>query len=113
MDEKKTDEQHFVVKCYLLDQKTDVNPQALIDFRSFNFPFIEKYFIYLYNILLFKIKLPRNLKEINGRPIEMHNITNITQIICSISNYSKILLLQYRRTIHVGINKEVFDPKFI
>lgn len=100
LDQRKLNSQHFIVKCSLLDQKTNKNSETLIDYGASRFDFVNENFGRKHNFPVFGLKISHSLILFNRLLIESIDITYFTRIVCSISHYSVILSVSLTRLGH-------------
>jgi hypothetical protein len=78
VDENKMDRNHDIVTCTLHDQENVMKSDALIDYGTTGYAFIDEDYACQYHLPLHLLKSTRNLTVINGRPVTSGAITNQT-----------------------------------
>ena len=87
------DENHIVISTQIQDKSSLISTHALVDCSATGFAFIDEEFVHDHNFPLFKLKKPRCLQVIDGRPIESSLIMHMTKLkITIVSHQEKIPL---------------------
>ena len=81
---------HIVV-LVKLDNKSNktFSSYALIDCGATGYAFVDEEFVRNHNLPLYKLKTPRSLEVIDGRPIESGLITHLTRLRMSIDSHQE------------------------
>ena len=74
------DENHIVISTQIQDESFLISTHALVYCGVTGFAFIDKEFARDHNFPLFKLKRPRYLEVIDGRPIKSSLITHMTKL---------------------------------
>src|SRR5688572_5145813 len=87
--EEKLDGDHIVIAIEL---KESINSPplptfALVDCGATGHAFVDKQYASDHNLPLYKLKKPRNLEVIDGRPIESGAITHLTRMTMDINGH--------------------------
>ena len=85
--EESLDENHIVISTQIQDESSLISTYALVDCGAIGFAFIDEEFACGHNFPLFKLKKPRCLEVIDGRPIESGLITHMTNLRMSIAGH--------------------------
>ena len=85
--EESLDENHIVISTQIQDKSSLISTHTLVDCGATSFAFIDEEFARGHNFPLFKLKKPRYLEVINGRPIESSLITHITKLRITITGH--------------------------
>ena len=72
------DENHIIISTQIQDESFLISTHVLVDCGATGFAFIDEEFARGHNFPLFKLKKPRCLEVIDGRPIESGLITHMT-----------------------------------
>ena len=70
----------MVLACTIEDNNKNIRSHALVDQGATRYVFAEEDFVRCYNLPLFKLKEPRGLEVIDGRPVVSGDITHITKV---------------------------------
>ena len=74
------DGEHLVVNCTIDDQGKQIRSHALIDSGATGYAFIDEEFAFSRGLPLYRLKEPRELEVIDGKPIESGKVTAITKV---------------------------------
>ena len=80
---------HLVVTCILKDSNFQLPTHALVDCDATGYAFIDEDFARHHNLSLYRLKTPRSLEVIDGRPIESGNVTHLTKLLGQLINTRK------------------------
>jgi predicted aspartyl protease len=69
--------EHLVIEAKLRSTTGDVEVKGLVDCGATGFAFIDEEFVRKHNLPKFKLRTPRALEVIDGRPISSGDITHI------------------------------------
>ena len=83
------DENHIIISTPIQDESSLISTHAHVDCAVTGFAFIDEEFARDHNFPLFKLKKPRCLEVIDGRPIESGLITYITKMKLSIAGHQE------------------------
>ena len=87
--EESLDENHIVISTQIQDESSLISTHALVDCGVTGFTFIDEEFAHDHNFPLFKLKKPRCLEVIDGRPIESGLITHMTKLKMTIAGHQE------------------------
>ena len=128
--EELLDKNHIIISTQIQDESSLISTHALIDCRVTGFAFIDKEFARDHNFPLFKLKKPRCLEVIDGRPIESGLIIHMTKLkmtiaghrekiplfVTKLGHYSIVLGLPWlrRHDVNIGFSKNTvtFDSDY-
>ena len=85
--ENKLDGHHLIVKCKLVDSHRKLDSHALVDCGASGFSFVDRDFVRQRNLPLSLLKNPQCLEVIDGRPIDLGDITHIVKIGLNINGH--------------------------
>ena len=91
VEENELEGNHLIVTSTLRNGENSVQTPSLIDSGATGFAFIDENFARQHKFPLYKLRTPRDLEVIDGRPIESGQITHITKISCQIGNHYETL----------------------
>jgi predicted aspartyl protease len=77
---ERLDGEHLVVNCTIDDQGRQTCSHTLIDSGATGYAFIDEEFAISRGLPLYRLKEPRTLEVIDGRPIESGEVTAITKV---------------------------------
>ena len=90
LEEELLDGGHIVVSVKLDDKSNKFfSSYALVDYGATGYAFVDEEFVCDHNLPLYKLKTPRSLEVINGRPIESGLIIYLTRLRISINGYQE------------------------
>ena len=103
-----------------LDDKSNnfFSSYVLVDCGATGYAFIDKEFVCNYNLPLYKLKTPRSLEVIDGRPIESGLITHLTWLRMSIDSHQEDIPMFVTKLGHYPVvlgfarNTFTFDSEF-
>jgi hypothetical protein len=87
VDHNDIDGNHLIVTCTLHNQGNIINAHVLIDCGTASYAFIDEDYIHHHQLRLHLLKLARNLTIIDGRPVTLGTITDITHTHLTILNH--------------------------
>ena len=102
-EEESLDENHIVISTQIQDESSLISTPALVDCGATGFAFIDEEFARGHNFPLFKLKKPRCLEVIDGRPIESSLITHMTKLRMSIAGHQEKIPLFVTKFGHYSI----------
>jgi len=85
------DGNHIVISVELKDGPSSLPTHALVDCGATGYAFVDEEFARDHNLPLHKLKNPRSLEVIDGRPVESGNITHLMKIEMNINNHREII----------------------
>jgi hypothetical protein len=91
IEEGSMDGKHLVVTCTLSDCENKIPTKSLIDCEATRFSFIGENFVRQHNLPMFKLRVPRTLEVIDGRPIFSREITHIVKVGLTIGQHHEPL----------------------
>ena len=97
------DESHIIISTQIQDESSLISTHALVDCGVTGFAFIDKKFACDHNFPLFKLKKPRCLEVIDGRPIESSLITYMTKLKMTIAGHQEKIPLFVTKLGHYSI----------
>ena len=103
LEEDRIDENHIVISVELNDEVSLLPTHVLVDCGTTGYTFVDKEFARDHNLPLFKLKQPRCLKLIDGRPVESGNITHLTKIEMNINKDREIIPIFINKLGHYPI----------
>ena len=71
---------HVVISGELNDGTSPLPTHALVDSGATGYAFADELYVRDHNLPLFKLKQPRRLEVIDGRPVESGDITHLTNV---------------------------------
>jgi hypothetical protein len=83
------DGEHLVVSCSLNDNQTPIRSHALVDCGATGIAFIDEEFSRCHNLPLYKLRSPRSLEVIDGRPIGSGQVTHMTKVKLTIDKHKE------------------------
>jgi len=83
---------HMVVSCSLSFNINVVATHALLDCGATGFAFMDETFTQTHQLPCFRLKQPRILEVIDGRPISSGNITEVAQAVLNIQGHREKVL---------------------
>ena len=101
--EELLDENHIVISTQIQDESSLISTHALVDCGATGFAFIDEEFARSHNFPLFKLKKPRYMQVIDGRPIESGLITHMTKLRMSIAGHKEKIPLFVTKLSHYSI----------
>ena len=101
--EELLDENHIVISTQSQDESSLISTHTLVDCGATGFAFIDEEFVHDHNFPLFKLKKPRCLEVIDGRPIESGLITHMTKLKMTIACHQEKILLFVTNLGHYSI----------
>ena len=101
--EESLDENHIVISTQIQDESSLISTHALVDCGATGFAFIDEEFARGHNFPLFKLKKPRCLEVIDGRPVESGLITHMTKLNMTIAGHKEIIPLFVTKLGHYPI----------
>ena len=81
------DGHHLIVKCTIEDSLRRLKSHSLVDCGASGFAFIDKDYAHHYNLPFHSLKEPRQLKVIDGRPINSGDITHVVKVGLNINGH--------------------------
>jgi len=91
LEEELLDGNHIVISMELNDEISCLPTHALVDSGATGYAFADEEFVRDHNLPMFKLKNPRSLEVIDGRPVESGAITHITKISANINGHKEEL----------------------
>ena len=81
----------YIVVSVKLDDKSNkfFSSYVLVDCSATGYAFVDEEFAHDHDLLLYKLKTPRSLEVIDGRPIESGLITHLIRLRMSIDGHQK------------------------
>jgi transposase InsO family protein len=89
VNQNEMDGHHLIATCTLHDNNNVIKTHALIDCGATGYAFIDEDFARRNNLPQFKLKTPRSLHVIDGRPAASGDITHITKTRLSIRQHQE------------------------
>jgi len=83
--------EHLFVAATLHNGDHSIQTPAMIDTGATGFAFIDENFVRQHKFPHYRLNPPRDLKVIDGRPIESSQITHLTKISCQIQDHTEML----------------------
>ena len=87
------DGSHMVISIKLIDSQPVLSPFGLVDCGATGYSFVDKEFARDHNLPLHKLKDPRVLEVIDGRPIESGNITHYVKCKIDINGHKETIAM--------------------
>jgi len=94
---------HIVISLELNDGVSYLPTHALVDCGATGYAFADEEYVRDHNLPLFKLKQPRSLDVIDGRPVESGAITYITKVIANINGHKEELSMFITKLGHYPI----------
>ena len=91
LSEDVLDGNHKVISVELKDGPSSLPTHALVDCGATGYAFVDEEFARDHNLPLFKLKQPRSLEVIDGRPVESGMITHLIKVEMNINNHREII----------------------
>jgi len=91
VEECELEGEHLFVGGTLRNGDHSIQTSAIIDRGATGFAFIDENFVRQHNFPHYRLNPPRDLKVIDGRPIESGQITHLTKISCQIQDHTEML----------------------
>ena len=96
-------DEHLVVSCILDDKIKILYSSALLNLGATGFTFIDEEFVRRHSLPLYKLKEPRGLKVIDGRPSQAGKVTHVTKLKLTIGGHTEELPLFVTKLGHYPI----------
>ena len=93
----------MVVTCILEDSNFQLPTHSLVDCGATGYAFIDEDFARHNNLPLYRLKTPRSLEVIDGRPIESGELTHLTKHTITIDKHTETLPLFVTKLGHYPI----------
>ena len=103
LEEDMLDGDHIVVAIELKNNPFQVSSHAFVDCGASGYAFVDEDFARDHQFPLFKLKKPRQLEVIDGRPIESGLITYITKLPLSIGGHNEEVFMFVTKLGHYPI----------
>ena len=85
--EEELDGNHLILSADLLCNDKIISVPTLIDTGATGFAFIDEDFTRCHNLTTYRLKTPRNLEVIDGRPIKSGTITHLAYLVMEINGH--------------------------
>ncbi len=103
IDEELLDGNHIVISTQIKDDSSNISTHALVDCGATGYAFVDEEFARDQNFPLFKLKKPRCLEVIDGRPIESGLIIHMIKLHMTIAGHKEIIPLFVTKLGHYPI----------
>ena len=123
LDESQLEGNHLVVECAV---NNGIDSHALIDCGATGFAFIDEQFVSQHNLPRHRLRVPRALQVIDGRPVSSGDIVELTRVpldvgghrevvtafITSLGQYPLVLGIPWMSFHHVDVDYRAYTLKF-
>ena len=85
------DGSHMVISCEIIDNETKILSHALVDCGATGRAFVDQDFVRQHGLPLVRLKVPRIVEVIDGRPISSGAITHVAKVKMMVGNHREEL----------------------
>ena len=97
MDESCLDGSHLVISCALAYRDSRLQTDALVDCGATGFSFVDETFARRHRLPLIRLREPRTLTVIDGRPIASGTVTHVAMVTMTTQGHTEELPLYVTR----------------
>ena len=91
LEEESLDGSHMVISCEIIDNETKILSHALVDCGATGRAFVDQDFVCQHGLPLVRLKVPRIVEVIDGRPISSGAITHVAKVKMMVGNHREEL----------------------